>query len=168
MSHPASEPIESFLRSCTMTRLRRSGPGGQRRNKVETAVRLTHVPTGLTAEASEARSPERNRHRAIFRLRLKLALAHRCPIKIAAYTPSPALRRHTFGTRLRIAVEHDDLPTILAEVLDVLGALDHDQVRTAELLRISPTQLVKLLAMEPQALEQLNQSRRARGLRPLR
>jgi hypothetical protein len=72
--HPAALPIERLLADCRVERLRRSGPGGQHRNKVETAVRLLHVPTGVTGEASERRSQEENRRMAVARLRVNLAL----------------------------------------------------------------------------------------------
>ncbi|MEE9162536.1 MAG: peptide chain release factor-like protein [Candidatus Neomarinimicrobiota bacterium] len=51
---------------------RASGPGGQHRNKTESAVRVTHLPTGVTARASESRSQYRNRVVAMQRLRERL------------------------------------------------------------------------------------------------
>jgi protein subunit release factor B len=61
-----------LARDCLMTFTRASGPGGQHRNKTETAVRIVHLPTGLVAMAAEERSQSRNRERAFERLREKL------------------------------------------------------------------------------------------------
>ncbi|MDT8442228.1 MAG: peptide chain release factor-like protein [Desulfuromonadales bacterium] len=52
---------------------RGSGPGGQHRNTSDTAVRVTHLPTGLSATASESRSRHLNLQRAMARLEAKLA-----------------------------------------------------------------------------------------------
>ena len=51
---------------------RASGPGGQHRNKTASAVRLTHLPTGLVVEATEERCQHKNRAVAFQRLETRL------------------------------------------------------------------------------------------------
>lgn len=68
---------------------RAPGPGGQRKNRKETAVRLTHPPSGITVVASERRSQAQNREIAFERLTKKLTALnrprkHRVPTKPSA------------------------------------------------------------------------------------
>jgi len=65
---------EALLAQCDVQVHRAGGPGGQHRNKVETAIRLVHTPTGLTAEGKDQRSRTQNLSAALGRLREKLAV----------------------------------------------------------------------------------------------
>ena len=53
--------------------LRASGPGGQHVNKTESAVRATHIPSGLSVTASDQRSQLQNKKLATERLLIKLS-----------------------------------------------------------------------------------------------
>jgi hypothetical protein len=163
--HPARLPPDDLLRVCEETRTRRSGPGGQHRNKVETAVILHHRPSGVSAEASERRSQADNRRVALFRLRLRLAMLCREPPGTA---PSPLWRSRVRDGRMMIAGDHDDYPALVAEALDRIAGDDLDMAAAAGALGVSPSQLVRLLEKEPATLAALNRLRAAAGLKPLR
>ena len=57
---------------CDMEFFVAGGPGGQHRNKVETAVRLTHRPSSIVVTATERRSQSANRDAAYERMAEKL------------------------------------------------------------------------------------------------
>ena len=60
---------------------RASGPGGQKRNKTESAVRIRHIPSGIIVVATESRSQHHNRETALARLIAKLEARNRKPKK---------------------------------------------------------------------------------------
>ena len=163
--HPAALPEPALLRDCDETRTRRGGPGGQHRNKVETAVVLRHRPTGLTAEASERRSQADNRRVAVRRLRLALALGHRLPPDPAG--PSPLWRARTAGGRITVALDHADHPALVAEAFDQLAACHWQLPPAAAALGVSASQLARLCRREPAAWTALGRERAAAGLPPL-
>jgi protein subunit release factor B len=74
-----SLPDAALLAECEETFFTGGGPGGQHRNKTESAVRLVHRPTGTTVTATERRSQARNRAAALARLRERLVSLSRRP-----------------------------------------------------------------------------------------
>src|ERR1700757_3064998 len=103
--YPAAMAPERLEAECEFRATRRSGPGGQNRNKVETAVILTHRPTGIRAEASERRTQGENRRAALSRLRIELALEIRRPIDRPP-VPSELWRSRCRGGRIVINPKH--------------------------------------------------------------
>lgn len=163
--HPASISDKELLAECDEARTRRSGPGGQHRNKVESAVVLTHRKTHVSAEANERRSQHENRRKAVFRLRVNLALQHRTD---ADPKPSALWNSRCHAGQIRINPEHSDFPALLAEAIDVISARDFDVKSAAELLGCSTSQLVRFLKLEPRALALVNENRKTTGQRPLK
>ena len=71
MSRPSWTALsdEQLLAQCDVDTYRASGPGGQKRNKTSSAVRLRHPPSGLLVIAEESRSQHENKAKALRRLR---------------------------------------------------------------------------------------------------
>src|ERR1700712_2100056 len=65
---------EKILADCRWEAFRASGPGGQKRNKTSSAIRLVHEPGGIAAIANESRSQQDNRKSALRRLRHRMTL----------------------------------------------------------------------------------------------
>jgi hypothetical protein len=163
MLHPSGLPIEQLLADCEFRRTRRSGPGGQHRNKVETAVVIEHLPTGIRVEANERRSQEQNRQVAIHRLRMTLAIEFRT---VAEPSVSALWRSRSTGGKLAVNPEHEDFPPLLAEALDAIVGVDFELATAAEQLGITSSQLIKFLKVKPAALTWVNSERRVRGSKP--
>jgi len=157
--HPAELSSEALLNDCDVRRSRAGGPGGQHRNKVETAVTLKHRPTGVEAAAAERRSQPENQRIALRRLRLALALQVRRPCR----PPTDRWRSRVSDGKLAINPDHPDYPALLAEAMDVIDAHRGDAAKAAAALAINTSQLIKLLKHEPKALQQVNADRQRRG-----
>lgn len=78
----------ALLGECEETFFTAGGPGGQHRNKTESAVRLVHRPTGVTVTATERRSQAQNRAAALARLRERLEGLARRPKPRRATKPT--------------------------------------------------------------------------------
>ena len=163
--HPAFIPVEELIKQCKFTRTRRGGPGGQHRNKVETAVVVEYEPTGTSANASERRSQHANRTVAIERLRINLAIAVRTE---PDDQPSELWRSRCKSRKLSISPNHEDFPAILAEALNHIFATELQIAKAAEVLECSTSQLIKLVRMESAAWTMLNQKRIDAGMSTLK
>lgn len=95
--------LDTIKAQTRVTFFRSGGPGGQHRNKVETAVRLVHGPTGLTVVAADERSQRQNLAVAFDRLRRKLIARFATPRpRIPTRTPA-AIRQARLESKHRQA-----------------------------------------------------------------
>ncbi|MBM3286958.1 MAG: peptide chain release factor-like protein [Candidatus Eisenbacteria bacterium] len=91
-----------LLEECEVTPYRSSGPGGQKKNKTESSVRVRHIPTGIVRIATESRSQSANRLRAIARIQEELARRARKPKPRKPTKPSAASHEERLeGKRVR-------------------------------------------------------------------
>ena len=169
----AADPLalndEALLKECQVETFRASGPGGQHRNKTDSAVRLRHLPTGVMAQAYESRSQHENRALALERLRAAIALSVRAPVDLQGYhAPPELLAILPLGQPGRIRGRNAAFWPGVRALLDLLVANELALAPTAPMLGISSGQLSRLLTSEPSLLATVNALRGAAGLHPLR
>jgi len=162
---------DALIAQCEVDRYRASGPGGQHRNKTESAVRLRHKLTGVSAIGEDSRSQSENKLHAVRRLRAAIALQVREPVRLDGWTPSPRLAAFVaagtapLGAKTRLTGEYW---ASIAQLLDVLVAGGLEIGATAQRLGITTGALSKLLLHDEHVGRVVNDLRRAKQLRPLR
>ena len=96
---------DSLLAQCDVQAHRASGPGGQHRNKTETAIRLVHTPSGVTAEGKDQRSRTQNLKAALGRLREKLAKRAYRPPPRKKTRPSAGAKKRRLEGKLQVGAK---------------------------------------------------------------
>jgi hypothetical protein len=159
----------ALLRQCAFDRYRASGPGGQKRNVSDSAVRLRHQPSGVAAEASESRSQHENRRRALARLRRAIALGLRAPVNLEGYAPPTEIEAvRTADGRLAVGRRDARFLPAVAALFDLLEAVEWRLSDAARRAGVSTAALGRLLAQDPAVWRAANERRRAHGLSALR
>jgi hypothetical protein len=157
---------EELFAQCAFDRYRASGPGGQKRNKTDSAVRLRHGPTGLIVTAADSRSQHDNRARALKRLRAALAFELRQAT--AGATPPEAILQAMTTGQLALKERDANFLPAYAWVLDVMEEQQGRLAETAERLGVSTGRLVRFLETSPDGWQAAMRLRAKYGQKPLR
>ena len=155
-----------LLAGCEVDTYRASGPGGQKRNKTESAVRLRHRSSGLIVIAEESRSQAENRARALRRLRKAIALRLR-ESAAEGVPPTVAVCINKAG-RLDVGQRDARYLPAVAAVLDVLHEAKGSLSDAAMRLGISTGNLSSFLTGDEDVFVEANRLRASFGLRALR
>jgi protein subunit release factor B len=97
------ESDEELLRECEAETFRSGGPGGQHQNKVETGVRLRHLPSGIVVTCREGRSQHRNKMNCLRKIRDEAARLNYRPAKRVPTRRTRAARERTLEEKTRRA-----------------------------------------------------------------
>ncbi|CAN0901347.1 Peptide chain release factor 2 [Linum grandiflorum] len=167
---------DELMRQCDMSTYKSSGPGGQHRNKRESAVRLKHLPTGIIAQAAEDRSQHKNRASALKRLRTLLALRVRNPVELDGYSPPPELLQilppkstiRTSDSGSQIGPNNPKFALGMQALLDLISAVDGSVSDAAKLLGLSTGGLSRLILSDDSLRMAVNELRNSKGMKPLK
>jgi len=162
------------LAQCEVDTYRASGPGGQKRNKTSSAVRLRHTPTGLLVIAEESRSQHENKAKCLVRLYQSLFLHLRDPLPLPmqltaalAEHPDFSPARSTDG-RLHLGVKDPRFWPAVGVVLDGLTAATGQVSTVADWLGTSTANVIDFLQTDPKVWQEANRVRAACGLKGLK
>jgi hypothetical protein len=184
MSSPSTERLprstwsrlteEQLLAQCEVDTYRASGPGGQKRNKTSSAVRLRHSPTGLVVIAEESRSQHENKANALKRLWRALFLHLRDELPPEARTPEAVAALPDYAEargpdgRLHMNPKNPRFWPAAGVALDVLAGCESRVADAAALLGVSTGNLIDFLQTDPKLWQEANRLRTVFGQKPLR
>ena len=163
----ASLSDDRLLAECGIDTYRASGPGGQKRNKTSSAVRLRHEPTGLLVIAEESRSQHENKAKALRRLRHAFYLKLREPVSAESLALVDVLRGKDGKLHLATAKDPRFWPSI-GVLLDVLDAASAQVADAAKSLGTTTGNLLGVFELDDKAWGEANALRRKFGHKPLR
>ncbi|MBW3550628.1 MAG: peptide chain release factor 1 [Proteobacteria bacterium] len=149
---PEGEPIELNAADLRVDTFRSSGAGGQHVNKTDSAIRITHIPSGVVVESQTERSQHANRDKAMKRLAAMLtdaqaakaaaAQAQDRKLQVGSGDRSQRIRTYNFPqgriTDHRVdGLTLYDLPNVLTGDLDALIGRLQQEHQADELARLT-------------------------------
>lgn len=161
---------DGLANKCEIDRYRASGPGGQHRNKTDSAVRLRLPSLGISAIAEDSRSQHDNKASAIRRMRAAIAVGVRAPIDRDAFSPSVRLATMLAAGTAPLGEKTRTKPEFwaaIAELLDLFWAHRSEVAATAQQLGVTTGALSKLLLHDDTVARAVNEMRRHFGNKPL-
>ena len=166
----------NLMNQCEVHIYKASGPGGQHRNKVSSAIRLHHKATGITATANDSRSQHDNKKRALTRMRMNLAVRLRKPIDLESFEIPEILKDCIFvpkktasqsSHKLQIGRKDARFWTISAILLDMLAGANGKLGDVAKRLEISTGNLTKVFKIDRHLIEAVQNIRKKNNLKPI-
>ena len=161
MSHTRDQLIllddNALLNECRVDSFRGTGHGGQKRNVTNSAVRVTHVESGVSATCDDTRSQIKNRQLALKELRRKLAIETRVSSLPSNWSIEPVPGKKTA-----------DYAVWIRRVLDTLHIADYAVGAAAAAAGVSTGRFIRLLFSDSALWREVNRQREMRGMRRLK
>ena len=159
---------EALLKQCRQSRFQGSGPGGQKRNRIYSGVRLSHMGSGLTGECVDSRASARNVGEALARLRLGLALSAIAPGGNRDATEPPAGLAGGPAFRAGANPAHADYARFALRALSRFEAHGGQVAPAAAALGCTASALTRFLKAEKAVWAKAKAVREAYGLHALK
>ncbi|MEO7426555.1 MAG: peptide chain release factor-like protein [Fibrobacteria bacterium] len=159
---------ETLLSACGQARFQGSGPGGQKRNRVYSGVRLTHPESGLSAESVDSRASLRNLHAALARLRLHIALAADLADAEPAGDPGGPARAGQPAFRADANPAHADFPGFALRALHQLARQRGQLAGAAAVLGCTASALTRFYKSDKAVWAKARSIRETNGLHALK
>ncbi len=156
-------PPETLQKQCKLTYFQASGPGGQKRNRKLSAVRLTHNETGLSVTASEYRETARNLADAVQKLRIQLVLSLDLEEAKETSTDTPLSKFRATANE-----NHPDFPGSLLEAYHKFYLNEGGIGETAKYLKVSSSALIKFFKKDKNTWRHIQDIRQQFGHYPLK
>lgn len=162
---PWNLPDDKLLAQCRLEAYVGPGPGGQHRNRTRTAIRITHLPTGVSAVAADSRSQRDNRIHALRHIRHRLAMMMRRDLDLMSFRPPSYFAEYP---GLHMSPKNPSYPATIALVLDVIKASRWNVAHAAVMLGLTGSALTRFLHDDPALWTHVCSTQKQLGIPSLR